>query len=457
MSYEFDDLARAIARGISRRQALKRMGAGLAGMLLVSLGIRKALAAVSCGTCQACDLDTNTCGLPCSPATAGQSLCTMASSDGSYLRLVNFLTLHGFASAGTSDSIIFNQGGQLQGSALTTNFTSESESALVMYSVGPNGDIFPFAIVSQDNVAIYGLSVDFNGRIVQTVFTQQITSSSTSSDSDAPSGKTQSAQQPGVKALTVTPLFTTLQAVCTAAAAKACSWVVLGFIECEAIGSLFCAAISGPEGEAPFPFCEFIITTLCSTGSKAACVAAAAKLCSCGGNQACADPAHPLGCCPTCNDCVNGVLCSPKRNNATCSSTTPGAVCCNGQCCPNGYTCDTTTTPPTCTSPNSGCLGATCETFVPCSSSNPDCVCGTITEGGGLCVPGSTPCAGLTVCANSGDCGSEALCLIGSCCGDPVCVPISLSAQCPATTDASAVKSQVQKPRVATGPTLGHR
>jgi len=87
MNTVFDDPAREIAMGISRRDALKRMGGSLAGLLLASLGIKKAYAAVSCGTCQGCDPDTSTCA-SCNPA-ASQTLCSTVNGDGSYLRLVS--------------------------------------------------------------------------------------------------------------------------------------------------------------------------------------------------------------------------------------------------------------------------------------------------------------------------------------------------------------------------------
>ena len=48
------------------------------------------------------------------------------------------------------------------------------------------------------------------------------------------------------------------------------------------------------------------------------------------------------------------------------------------------------------------CEGATCETFIPCEG-NEACVCVTTSTGGGVCVIGATPCAGLLLCPD-GDC-----------------------------------------------------
>ena len=76
------------------------------------------------------------------------------------------------------------------------------------------------------------------------------------------------------------------------------------------------------------------------------------------------------------------------------------------------------------------CAGATCVSFTPCST-NPDCVCGSVTGGGGLCIPGSTPCTSLQACDNNFVCPPGSVCSVDSCCGEPVCIPLSLAAQCP--------------------------
>src|SRR6266852_1102174 len=83
------------------------------------------------------------------------------------------------------------------------------------------------------------------------------------------------------------------------------------------------------------------------------------------------------------------------------------------------------------------CDGATCATFKPCSSSNGDCVCaqlGAPYGPGGICVPGSTSCAVVGPCAPDGTCPSGDVCVINTCCGQPVCIPAALTAACPTTT-----------------------
>jgi len=47
MANQFDELSKALASGVSRREALRRFGVGLAGALLASAGVRKASAAPS--------------------------------------------------------------------------------------------------------------------------------------------------------------------------------------------------------------------------------------------------------------------------------------------------------------------------------------------------------------------------------------------------------------------------
>lgn len=77
------------------------------------------------------------------------------------------------------------------------------------------------------------------------------------------------------------------------------------------------------------------------------------------------------------------------------------------------------------------CEAATCDTFIECQG-NIDCVCVAISGGGagGVCVVGSTSCAGLALCPNGNfDCASGEVCAVDTCCIDPVCIP--QSAFCP--------------------------
>lgn len=136
-------------------------------------------------------------------------------------------------------------------------------------------------------------------------------------------------------------------------------------------------------------------------------------------------------------DCDDDNICTADScDSATGCINEPIAGCCfTDDECPEGQVCLENV----CTdNPTPECAGLTCTTFTECSPANSDCVCTTITEGGGLCVPGSTPCAGLADCNNSGDCAAGALCVEASCCGRNVCVPVVLNDQCPPATTSRA-------------------
>lgn len=100
-----------------------------------------------------------------------------------------------------------------------------------------------------------------------------------------------------------------------------------------------------------------------------------------------------------------------------------------------------------------GCEAATCNTFVTCSSSNTDCIC-LSTPQGGFCMPGSTTCSSLSNCGANLECPPGFVCAVDTCCGDPVCVPISLVEQCPPSNDNDGLAASLG--RVSTGAgTLG--
>ena len=86
------------------------------------------------------------------------------------------------------------------------------------------------------------------------------------------------------------------------------------------------------------------------------------------------------------------------------------------------------------------CAGATCGTFTSCST-NIDCVCGSVAGGGGICVPGSTSCGSLQPCDNNLGCPPGSVCSVDSCCGEPVCVPLSSTTQCPPLTGLQAAST----------------
>ncbi|MEW5875806.1 MAG: hypothetical protein AB1752_11585 [Candidatus Zixiibacteriota bacterium] len=105
-----------------------------------------------------------------------------------------------------------------------------------------------------------------------------------------------------------------------------------------------------------------------------------------------------------------------------------------------------------CSGPNPECSGSVCGSYLPCNEPN-DCsdpVCATTSAGGGVCVEGSTPCASLFPCVD-GNCPPGYICIVNSCCVDPVCVPES--AFCEQLPPGS--QRTPQPPRTDDGPTLG--
>jgi hypothetical protein len=78
MRHQFDELAKAVAGGISRREALRRVGAGLAATLLASLGLETAWGGGTCSgvTCARNQLCMNgVCHTVCGP---GRRACLTA-------------------------------------------------------------------------------------------------------------------------------------------------------------------------------------------------------------------------------------------------------------------------------------------------------------------------------------------------------------------------------------------
>jgi Dictyostelium (slime mold) repeat len=183
-------------------------------------------------------------------------------------------------------------------------------------------------------------------------------------------------------------------------------------------------------------------------------------LISCDDSNACTtdscDPAS--GCVHTAVDCNDGNACTTEScdpavgcvyedvvcddsNICTADSCDPATGCINepiAGCCFTDDECgeDQVCSGNVCTdNPHPECASATCGSFTPCSSSNGDCVCGSIVGGGGFCVPGSTDCAGLSSC-DTNDCAANEVCLQNTCCGRNVCVSLDLNGFCPADTSA---------------------
>ncbi len=70
------------------------------------------------------------------------------------------------------------------------------------------------------------------------------------------------------------------------------------------------------------------------------------------------------------------------------------------------------------------CVGATCQTFIPCQN-NPNCVCFSLANGSGWCGIGVS-CAGLTPCSLQTPCPTGFVCQVNTCCGAAgICVNVN--------------------------------
>jgi hypothetical protein len=411
VSHFIDTLARRFAGASSRREALQQLGAGIGGLFFSSLGLNSAAAVTLCGTCQACDLDGGTCTTTCPDGTA-KSLCDQNRQDGSYIRLSNFLESQGYTRHGKWDSVLFYEGGALNMSTLSANFVAASkQTAQIVRSVSPEGDVTTYGMMFDDGVVTFALSVDPDGRIVQTVSNYGNGLGSGGAPGHSPD-----------------------QSTCRAAWKEACQFVEGNEkLDCRLLAAKVCIRLKSRNGYV-LAGCFLAIDLGCYELKKYGCKYIEDHLCPCDFNI----PSCNGTCCGPCEICQGGTCVA----NTNCPN---GGQCCNNQCCAPGYTCKDGV----CTSPSTQCNGATCDTFVPCSAENSDCVCVTVSDGGGFCVPGSTACDGLDLCPD-GLCPPGSLCAIGTCCGDPVCIPESL--QCP--TD--PLYAHVAR-AAARGPTIAHR
>jgi hypothetical protein len=127
---------------------------------------------------------------------------------------------------------------------------------------------------------------------------------------------------------------------------------------------------------------------------------------------------------------------------------------CDGTCCAAGETCEEGV----CVgdNPDPECAGATCETFLPCSDNNPDCVCVTLASGGGLCMPGSTLCSIIGECGVDFSCPPGSACGVDTCCGYPVCLPLDLHDLCVEGLDNGFATAALAW-MAGQGPTVGGR
>ena len=132
-------------------------------------------------------------------------------------------------------------------------------------------------------------------------------------------------------------------------------------------------------------------------------------------------------------DAAGGPCADGQPCNADC--TCPPPLCGNGrldaqeQCDPPGSTCaagDVCSAACTCPGPNPECAGSVCGAFVPCNPGTAceDPVCASTAEGGGACIEGTIVCEDLADCTATADCPDGGPCVVDTCCGRPVCIPL---------------------------------
>ena len=85
--------------------------------------------------------------------------------------------------------------------------------------------------------------------------------------------------------------------------------------------------------------------------------------------------------------------------------------------------------------PHPECVGATCGNFKNCSSTDPNCLCFSTSDGGGVCFRGDTFCVDFAQCVTSSDCPTGSVCVVNSCCGYGICVTPEHLAACPPSTE----------------------
>jgi hypothetical protein len=123
-----------------------------------------------CGNCQVCDLDSGTCGLPCSDPCTARSLRTQANSNADYQKLFGFLGTQGF-SHDYDQAIILRQSGAAIGSGFEAHFgtSSAGDEALLSYGLDAGGKSTILALVRQQSSVQYVLCVDGNGVISKVI------------------------------------------------------------------------------------------------------------------------------------------------------------------------------------------------------------------------------------------------------------------------------------------------
>lgn len=352
---QFDEFTRAMAEGVSRRQLLKYLGAGLVTGLASLVGVKRLrgvadetqtftqvlnpwdgqVVCPACGICNQCSVNlaqqTGTCG-DCSQPCQAAALCAAANRNKDHQLLVHHLKEAGFVQNTSieSDAFILNEDGSRVGSGVTTHFIQSNTdlSARIDYfeiDIGEfNREYYAFALILQGTAPLQEHYIDQFGQL-QTILPPAPTAASVYPDV-ADQANIQGFIPPGK-------------------CHKQC-WVLcdlgFGWLFCKKWSIVIGAAAGSPGGlpgavagaKAGYEFgSEYIcdpLTNLCREHCRAN------KCCQDGGykcdDDTCPDLNTDRNNCGRCgNRCGEG--CTQCLDGSCASGCPSGTTCCDGQCC----------------------------------------------------------------------------------------------------------------------------
>jgi len=327
-----------------------------------------------CGNCQACDLDTGKCGLPCpDPCTAGR-LRSQAEINRDYTTLLQHLRTQGFTPDYSQAATLLQNRAPFR-SVLSVHLSSAAGAleAHLNFAVDAVGQTGATALVRNQSGIQYGLFVDTNGIVSLLPGPgSQAASGQVTTPTVNPSATAAVPETEGVHA-SLSPME------CGILCGTACS--LGGSLACTTISTLLVCSFTGPGAL----LCAYVMDATCGVLAGVACGALCSHICTCTpGVDSCG-----AGCpCPPGATCVEGRCIQPCSN---CEELTASG-CVPTRRCPNCYHCD----------PSDG----TCK-----SECGPSQVCC-----GGVCTSPENCCAsasnsrGIMTAATEGSCGEQLWC-----------------------------------------------
>jgi hypothetical protein len=404
-------------------------------------------------SCQACDLASGECGLPC-PQNTACKLMAASGSDNDYAVLSKYLTSQGFALAST-EAVVLLQSGAVVGSSYNATLSGSGGEAIISFiansSYASQGS---YALLSQNSVLQYVLFVDANGTIAKV-----LPPSNPGGSSTAPRTVPRSITSPSPS-----PSPNTCSPVCN----LVCHSLLWG--SCAIVGAVVCPALGVPTGGLAFAGCIAAVVGACQYIGTNGCVPTCSDLCQCAATgPSCGVPG---GCCPVGYACINGecqLLCPSPPYDACATYNSDIGQCYTCKDFDPCFACDTTQTPPVCALVGTvrcgqpGQPGYTCCPVLQaccagacldiqndpqnCGGCNQPCTPGLQTCEGGkcVCIGGGEPCAGGCCGAGQTCCGTTCVdlqtdsqncrgcgnaCVSGEGCCNGACTPLDTTSNC---------------------------